>query len=79
MLKYYDKYKGAKMHSFSRVENSIDLNIKYILVPVLEYTSAHCGNLYRGSSKWVGVRKTGEFFEIDNEYTLIEEEPQYYA
>ena len=75
---YKDNYKGIIVIVLCGVERT-NLNMKHVLAPVIEYTSANCGNVYRGSSKRKGLRKSGEFFKIEGKFTLVEEAPIYYA
>ena len=75
---YNDNFKGVRITCLCRVEDT-DLHKKHVIVPVFEFTSLNCGNVYKGSSKWLGVRKSGEFFIIDGKITVVEEEPQFYV
>ena len=75
---YNDNYKGIAVTLLCGIE-STDFNTRYILTPIFEFTSVNCGNVYRGSSKRKGLRKSGEFFKIEGKFTLVEEAPIYYA
>ena len=78
MRVYRDNYKGVRVTCLCKVEDT-NLDKRHVLVPVFEFISLNCGNVHKGSSKWLGVRKSGEFFIIDGKTTVVEEEPVFYV
>jgi hypothetical protein len=78
MRTYDDSYTGAKILCLAKPEET-DLHKKYVRTPVLYFKTESSGDIFSGYQNKPGFFKVGEFWRVGGKYSVVIEEPVFYA